>query len=285
MLLSIGQLGPQELIELETVLPRSSSFSFLDRSPLDYFQNKTTEVQSVFSEKSHWQSFSLFALSADGSGSSEEIDLEAGQRNCLDTGAERSLIRESDPDLEGDRRWRKIGLNLAAGGADKGDLWMSGEIRKSGVFDNLLAVGRAIVKGAKFVFSKSECIIELPNAAKPIRAKVSTGGCPYVSSKDAFTLREFMRDDTQCPIVPDVQLALVIQSTHELVDYTKFFQSEISSRWEKADRKPRTFLASFLESTSSLGGDSHVDVFAFQNVLGLFDNFIVGEFFSEQRSE
>ena len=39
------------------------------------------------------------------------VDLEAGNRNCLDTGAERNLIRTRDPDLSFDSIRSSINLN------------------------------------------------------------------------------------------------------------------------------------------------------------------------------
>ena len=88
------------------------------------------------------------------------VDLEVGYRTCLDTGAERNLIRPRSVNLTDDQPRVNIGLNLAGGSGDQGQLFKSGEVRKvggTGVYDQLIAVGRAVMRGASFLYTPQKC--------------------------------------------------------------------------------------------------------------------------------
>ena len=224
---------------------------------------RTLEKEAVGKTSIFSQNANLYPFS----GKDDFIDLEWGNRTCLDTGAERNLIWPRSANLSGDGIRAKIGLNLAGGSGDYGQLFKSGEVRKKdGFYDQLLAVGRLVARGAQFLYSPKACTVTLPTTPpKVIHAKIGKGTCPYVSEADTLVLREFMREDRDLVEKANISAKLqsVLDHTSHLIDYSCFGENDLETRWKDSRGKTRTFLATFLSDTpnSDHGGEDSINVF------------------------
>ena len=85
--------------------------------------------------------------------------------------------------MDDDKAIGTLPMTLAGASSDKGILWRSGEVRKKdGIYDQLISLGRLVLRGAPVMWDKDKFQLWLPGRAEPRLAHVEDF-CPWITEE------------------------------------------------------------------------------------------------------